>query len=134
MEDILYKLPTKKIESTEKSKLLIVITENENASDKIDFLKAIVKALKIDFDSDCVLIPTAPNDYNVGKALVNFDHAIIFGLTPIEVAINTGNKLLKVMRFEHRNVLFCENLKAIQSDQTKKAQLWKILQQMFGLI
>ena len=133
MQDLLFQIPSSQpLSGSEKKEILIIIPENENVASFLDLLKAIVKALKLDYETQCCIHAVSPINQNIGRKLFSFNKIIVFGLKAEDIYVNIPNRQYKINQFEGQKLIFSPSLTELMSDTQKKANLWKALQVMFG--
>ena len=117
------------------SYLTVLILDEENSLENLDFLKKIISALGISWDSDC-RIRTFSNNVQINLAgIINSDkskYIIGFGIDKKDFAIQAELLVKKWNRFNSFRLLLSLQLTKLKNDTTQKRILWNELQKEFN--
>ncbi len=115
--------------------LTAVINGNEYNPDNMDFLRKIISALKISWDSDCrVRIFNESQNISITK-LLNEDKSkyfLAFGFSPKQFNTQAILQINKWNRFDSFKLLLSFKLEDLKSNTSHKRILWNELQTEFN--
>lgn len=134
MNEIYFDIPQKQVNNLPKKQVLIIIKSSENTPGNIDLLKNIIKALKIDFDTQVHVIEMDENDMILKSIPDTFQQILLFGIEYSKLGFHLDSIHYKINQLVNFRVILSHGLNELTADQNKKGQLWKALQLMFGLI
>jgi hypothetical protein len=123
--------PYKKLEISTQH-MLIVVDEKDYKPEVEGVLKAIITAIKKDFETDIlVLILESGQSISLGAQLQKFTDLVFFGVNPTRVNLNINAKMYKIFSFEHQILFISHPLTSIAKDVEKKKILWNLLQYQY---
>ncbi len=117
----------------ENKKNILVIFEEKNLIEDIEYIDKILSVAKINLKSDC-LYTTCPSDLELLPSLAlwfektNCTGIIIFGFDAKKFGCNFQNYLNSCIAFKDYKVVFCDTLERIKNSNTEsKKQLREAL-------
>ena len=114
--------------------LTILIPESDNTTKNIEFLKKIISALNISWDSDC-RIRIFNNNVKIALASIAYNdkskYYIAFGVSPEQFDIQAILKINKWNNFNSFNILLSYKLDQLIDNNTNKRILWNELKSKF---
>ena len=117
------------------SYLSILISEPDNSKENIEFLKKIISALNISWDSDCRLRVFSNNDKIDFSKILDEDksnYIIGFGFQPDQFNTQAILKINKWNKFNSFNLLISYKLSGLKNNIANKRTLWNELQHEFN--
>lgn len=134
MNEIYFDIPEKQVNNLPKKQVLIIIKSSENHAGNLDLLKNIIKALKIDFDTQVHLLELEDSDMLLKSIPDSFHKILLFGIEYTKLGFHLDPIHYKINQLANFRMLMSHGLNDLSADQNKKGQLWKALQLMFDLI
>jgi len=136
--DKIYKTATKsllEIASGGFSKRVFVVVQMEpEHPGNLDFLKKILLASGLDFEKDTLFAETKDAEPTTILSVLKSKHpdqVLVFGVSPGQIGLNIQAPYYRPVVFCGTTFLFSEKLSAIESDKTRKTNLWQALRHMF---
>jgi hypothetical protein len=136
--DTLFNMPDETHSTAEtfgcgRQNVLLVVKRDQYSDTESEFLKNIIKAVKLDIAEDCEVLLLGQNR-SVIHMHFQKDHevVIVFGLKPDEVGMQISHQLYSILPMGKRLYLFVDELPSIQKDQTLKTKLWNTLKIIFA--
>ncbi|MDW7692336.1 hypothetical protein R9208_10830 [Flammeovirgaceae bacterium SG7u.132] len=123
-----------KIYGENKRKYLILVSYETNdilKSNEYDFLIKILNAIELSInDISLVNLKESPIDYASLREEIQFDHAVVFGISKEELQLTTEKSVerYEIQKLDGAQFLFAHPLSELMADKHKKLQLWKTLQ------
>jgi len=115
--------------------LTILIPESDNSNNNIEFLKKIISALDISWESDC-RIRVFKNDKRINLAKIfyndNSNYLIAFGFATDQFDTQAILKINKWNNFNSFNLLLSYSLAELIDNNTNKRILWNELKSKFN--
>jgi hypothetical protein len=105
-----------------------------NGSSNRDFLDKVLTAAQLNLAQDALLaeIPAGePRTLSADFVELQPKQVLVFGLSPAQLGLSFEIQAYQPLTFYGCTWLFADPLSAIESDKTKKTQLWSALKQMF---
>lgn len=123
-----------KITGENKRHVLVVVHPVPDSS-KLQFLRKVLAAVKIDADSDICLATTDEmqpfNLYDLARQQ-NARTVLVFGLAPKTCGLNLNVRLYQPLTQGGVQLLLCNEPGEIAANQQMKRHLWSALQQIFS--
>jgi len=119
--------------SGENKKKILVIFEEKNLIDDIEYIDKILSVAKINLKTDCLYTICKPDTVILPPLALWFEKIkcgkiIIFGFDAERFACNFQNYLNRCIAFADYKVVFCDNLERIRTSNTEsKKQLREAL-------
>ncbi|MBK6993891.1 MAG: hypothetical protein KA138_02560 [Saprospiraceae bacterium] len=114
---------------------VMVLALNEpNAKTNREFLAKVLLAANLNLEQDALLAEIPANEPRSLAPDLNQrqpKQVLVFGLSPIQLGLSFEVQAYQPMPFYGSIWLFADSLSALESDKTKKTQLWSALKQMF---
>lgn len=112
--------------------MLIVVDEKDYKPEVEEILKAIIKAIRKDFNNDVLLlILTSGQTISLGSQIQKFRDIVFFGVNPNRINLNINAKMYKIFTFENQVLFISHPLSLIAKDVEKKKILWNLLQYQY---
>ena len=109
--------------------MLIVVDEKDYTAEEATVLRAIVKAIKKNFEQDVLVLVLGNEEYvSLGAQLQKFTDVVFFGVNPNRINLNINAKMYKIFSFEKQILFISHPLRTITNDVEKKKILWNLLQ------
>jgi len=123
--------PIKDLNITSQHMLIVTDVKDYKPESEV-VLKAIIKAIKKDFEKDVlVLVLESGQSVSLSAQLQKFTDLIFFGVNPNRVNLNINAKMYKIFSFEKQILFISHPLTAIAKDVEKKKILWSLLQYQY---
>lgn len=134
-DEVIVPLKCVEFPKSEKSTLIVIQTEDYQNEIVQKTLVGIAKALGYSLENDFEIYQYEKNNHvNLSAAMINFKKVLIFGVNPKFLGLQMDAKIYKIFTFESFKLLIAHPLGTISNDIKTKQVLWKILQNMYGLV
>ncbi|MFN0014571.1 MAG: hypothetical protein ACKVU2_08490 [Saprospiraceae bacterium] len=115
-------------------RVLVVAQTETDYLGNVDFLKKILLAAGLELERDTLFVQMDPTEN--GRILPAIrerqaDKIVVFGTLPAQLGLNIQIPLYQPVDFNGATFLFSEKLSVIESDKTRKTNLWQALRQLF---
>ena len=123
-----------KTEGENKEGVLILCTEYSNPELR-SFLAKILQAVNTNLTEDVWVMDINAAEFPKWATLtkeLSFKKVIIFGIDASKMGLHIKLPFYKCTFFKEQQILLADKLSAINSENQKKKELWRELQQMFS--
>ncbi|MFN0173607.1 MAG: hypothetical protein ACKVU0_03075 [Saprospiraceae bacterium] len=114
--------------------VMVLTLKEPNAGTNRDFLSKILLAANLNLEQDALLAEIPANE---ARSLASElkerkpKQVLVFGLSPTQLGLSFEVQAYQPLAFYGSTWLFADHLSALESDKSKKTQLWSALKQMF---
>lgn len=132
IEDSIFCLPKKLDFNATHKKALFVLDNTDQQTHITETLHAIIKAIKLDIESDVdLLYIDKTSKYEAASVLNKYQNIIVFGINPAHLGIQTTIQRPGLYAFEKFTFIMTFAMATLVNDKEKKLHLWNILQKTF---
>jgi hypothetical protein len=112
--------------------IVLVVEKNHYGEAEAATLQLIIKAIKLDFVKDVILLkPNKNQKISLTSLIPDYQDILIFGLKPADLGFFIEYKSYEVLKFETKRMLVSDSLTELNISKQKKGLLWSKLQTMY---
>ena len=112
--------------------IVLVVEKNNYSTMESATLQLIIKAIKLDFEKDIILLKIDDHEKVSLSSLINdYQDILIFGLSPSVLGFFIEYKAYHILQFEKKRMLVADSLQELNVSKSKKGLLWSTLQNMY---
>ncbi|MBK7633521.1 MAG: hypothetical protein WAT22_05550 [Saprospiraceae bacterium] len=137
INDVIYQIPSLTFDQLSKEgaglkKIILVVEKSKYSTMESATLQLIIKAIKLDFEKDIILLKIDDHEKVSLSSLINdYQDILIFGLSPSVLGFFIEYKAYHILQFEKKRMLVADSLQELNVSKSKKGLLWSTLQNMY---